>query len=340
MKKLALLLAAAAPPLSGCAVTSFAPPIVKMDKELKFTRQQTSFNAVCSPNPADASARMIHEDVDGARLLIQNFILTYRCQAHRAAEGRQFFEVPQLAIAAGAITAAAFGAPPEVAIGAGASGAVFANGKSYYSPQEKASIIDNSLNALICIKTEAVGIDAFEIEQLDTAEKALRGDAPSPGHGLVGDPELEVSASKRYYDLIMASLLSVERVLAQRLSRVGSFDPEGVVAQIERLNQKIRNGGDDPETGENGSQGDAGGVNGQQGGATQGAGADAANAGAGANVAGVAKSRAKADGVFQSPAGQSAAAFAKTTPAALQSTRLDLNVLKPKLEKCVVRAKM
>lgn len=293
---------------------------------------------MCSPNPADRSAREIHEDV-GARLLIQNFILTYRCQAHRAAEGRQFFEVPQLAIAAGAITAAAFGAPADVAIGAGAAGAVFANGKSYYSPQQKASIIDNSLNALLCIKTEAVGIDAFEIEQLDTAEKALRGNTAPPGHRMVGDPELEVSASKRYYDLIMA-LLSVERVLAQRLSRIGSFDPEGVVAQIERLNQKIRNGGDDPETGESGAQRGAGGADSQQAGAPLAAGADAANAGAGANVAGVAKSRPKAEGVFQSVAGQTAAALAKTTPAALQSTRLDLNVLRPRLGKCVVRAKM
>lgn len=107
MKKAYLLLAAALP-LSGCAVLSFAPPQVPMDRELVARNNQTSFDAVCSPD--DDSNQPIKRDTDGALTLINNYILTYRCQADRAAEGRQFFEVPGALTALGAATAAALGA--------------------------------------------------------------------------------------------------------------------------------------------------------------------------------------------------------------------------------------
>jgi len=322
--------------LAGCAVTSFTPPIVRMDQELKFTRQQSTFNAVCSPQVDQTNPQGISETVDGARILIQNFILTYRCQRDRAAEGRQFFEVPQLAIAAAAATAAAFGASAGVAIGAGAAGATLAHAKSYYSPQEKAAIIDHSLDALLCIKTEAVGIDALDIEQLDAAQQNLREAAKISLNRTADDSELKVSASKRYFDLIVASLFSVERVLAQRLSKVGSFDPDGVVSEIERLNQKIRNKGKDPEVSETPDHT---------------AGTDQPNSGAGTppGTKGTAAPGAtpaptgngtKGPEAFADTAGANAAARAATTSTRLQSTLIDLDVLRPKLQKCVVRAKM
>ncbi len=146
--------------LSGCAVTSFAPPVVNLDQRLQFSGTQSTFNAVCSPK---ASNGLIDASVDGALGLVSNFILTYRCQADRAAEGRQFFEVPAFLSAAGAATAAAFGAGAAVAIGSGAAGAVLNQGKSYYAPRAKAVVLNDGLDALLCIQAEAVGIDAFTL---------------------------------------------------------------------------------------------------------------------------------------------------------------------------------
>lgn len=331
MKRFVTILLAACS-VAGCATTSFAPPIVKMDKELTSTGNQTFFNATCTPKPG---TRVIQETVAGARRLIQNFILTYRCQAHRAAEGRQFFEVPGFLVAAGSATAAAFGAPSGVAIAAGAAGAVLGQGKSYYSPQDKAGLFDHSLDALLCIKTEAVGIDAYTLEAISAVEetsgnntKAVVSAARSPEEE---GPGVTVSSEEQYFDMVQAALLSVERVTAQRLSSSGTpFDAAGVMAEIEALRKKA-----EPEP-EDKPEADA----------AADALVDSPSSVPGASVDGAAPSAQMVERLSVPQRDQAfAAATAKRNIRALtkgqvSDTILRLKSLQPRLQQCVVRAKM
>lgn len=313
-----ILILLASGSLAGCATASFAPPSVNLENETFVRGSNVSWGQRCMADERPGPVA-IAQTVDGARALINNFLYMYRCRAHSAANGRQVFEAPGFLALIGATTAVAFGAGHDVAVAGGAASSILNGGKSYYDPKTKAEIYDHSIDAILCIKTEAVGIDALEIGQLDETEKRLGLLMSSTGRvGAGPGDELEVSASKRYFDLVAASLFSVERVLAHRLSNVGTFDPAGVVAQIERLNQQIRSGGDDPEvdgggTGDGGAEDDGG-----DGGARQG----------------------HAGETIVSQAAKQMASQIGTTPAALQSTKIDLKLLRPKLEKCVLRAKM
>ena len=214
-----LLLAISTSMLAGCATASFSPPSTNLANVME-TR---------------GSNRSILETVDGARSLINNFILMYRCRAHSAANGRQIFEIPAFLTAVGTITATAFGAGSDVSVAGGSAAAVLNGAKGYYSPKQKADIFDSSLDALICIKMEAVGIDGFEIKkvQQEAAKQAKAAGNKGRSNGV------EIGPETQYYDLISASLLSVERVLAQRLSAVGVYDPAGVVAEIKQLSEEI-----------------------------------------------------------------------------------------------------
>lgn len=315
-RSIAILLASAS--LAGCATASFSPPSVNLENETYVRGSNVSWGQRCMADERPGPVA-ITQTVDGARALINNFLYMYRCRAHSAANGRQAFEVPGFLALVGATTAVAFGAGHDVAVAGGAASSILNGGKSYYDPKMKAEIYDHSIDAILCIKTEAVGIDALEIGQLDETEKRLGMLMNSSGRtGVTGDDELEISASKRYFDLVAASLFSVERVLAHRLSNVGTFDPAGVVAQIERLNQQIRSKGNDPEV-DGGGSGEGGPPDGDGKGTDTSPGADAA---------------------LGSKAAEQAAARIGTTTAALQSTRIDLKILRPKLEKCVLRAKM
>ncbi|OYX29743.1 MAG: hypothetical protein B7Y99_12630, partial [Caulobacterales bacterium 32-69-10] len=122
----------------------------------------------------------------------------YRCQAHSVANGRQRFEVPAILVAAGTVTALALGAGPDVAIIGGATGATLANTKGYFDPQRKAEIYDHALDALLCIKTEAVGITAFEATA-NNLKSTLLNQSPPP---------ITVSVDKQYFDMVSAALFS------------------------------------------------------------------------------------------------------------------------------------
>lgn len=209
--------------LSGCATANFAPPPVNLARKSTIS---TDSGKKCNP-VSDSSSTAITEDADGARALINNFILVYRCSAHQAANGRQIFEVPNLLVAAGTVTAAAFGASTNVAIAGGATSAILSNGKSYYSPQQKAQFFDHALDALLCIKTESVGVSPFTA-QMDS-NKGL----------LPNGRTVKIPASRRYYEMVTASLFSVERILSQRLSTAGQFDPAGLIAEIEAVKKKV-----------------------------------------------------------------------------------------------------
>lgn len=238
--------------LSGCAVTSFAPPVVNLQRELTFTGTQSTFNAICSPKPRGVE---ISQDVDGALRLISNFVLTYRCQRDRAAEGRQYFEVPSMLATIGGATAAAFGAPAGVAIGTGAASAALGQGKSYYAPRDKAVVFNDGVAALLCVQNAAVGVDPFTLKALSAAQDDSSGTttpttAPPPVGSLVTGiaalvppvstrtAGVEITYGRQYFEMIRSALFSVEEIMAQRLSAAGTpFDAAGVIAEIEKLNK-------------------------------------------------------------------------------------------------------
>ena len=201
-------LVAACGSLAGCATTSFAPPSVNLANEMSTRGSNSSWGARCMPNERlDTAGKTIpiERTVGGTQALIDNFVLIYRCRAHSAANGRQTFEVPALLIGAGAATALAFGAPSGVAIGGGAVTAALSAGKNYYSPQMKAGIYDSALDALLCIKTEAVGIDPISIGAISATQeggaRALSGPAGNEG--------ITVSAEERYFASVSAALFSL-----------------------------------------------------------------------------------------------------------------------------------
>ena len=325
---------------SGCATTSFAPPIVKMDREMTFTRAQTSFNAVCTPNFNDPNAQIIRRDTDGALLLINNFILTYRCQADRAAEGRQYFEVPGFLSTIGGATAAAFGAPAGVAIGTGAASAALNQGKGYYAPKDKAVVLNDGLDALLCIQNEAVGIDPYTLKTLSAAQEATgAGSTPppqqptltgtegtaAPAAAEAGGSEVYVSSQRQYFEMVRTALFAVERVVAQRLSNAGTpFDASGVIAELEKLNKEEAEKKDEAP--------------------------DAATAGKDAKAAAAPETTVRTAGtngevvtVASPVTPQAARALGKLEAASNEQvgrTVIKLSVLQPKLDKCVLRAKV
>lgn len=234
--------------LSGCATTSFAPPVVDLTRIATVTTAPVGKPGATTrqirpcENQISYDGGKIGDNVQGARALINNFLYIYRCRAHGAANGRQSFEVPALLIAGGAATAAAFGASSGVAIAGGAAGAALGAGKSYYAPAQKAEIYDHALDALLCIKTEAVNVAAFDLQaQAEHANEAAKDAIGESGKGAEGsaDQGPVVTASEQYFDMVSAALFSVERVLASRLSATGKFDTAGLVAELEALQKKV-----------------------------------------------------------------------------------------------------
>lgn len=237
MKLIQVAAVAAMATLPGsCATTSFAPPSVNLNNKTGFG--QSGYAGNCMPTEVKNGGNVVRIEptVDGAQALIDNFTYVYRCSRNRAADGRQFFEVPGLLIQIGAATALAFGAPKEVAIGGGAATGTLAAGNKYWSPQQKADFYNKALLAAMCIKNESLGLDPVKLDVVSTAQDQSRKAmfAAAGGGSTVG-----MTASQRYFGLIQTNLFAVESVLEQRLSKVGTFDPEGVVAQIEKIKDDI-----------------------------------------------------------------------------------------------------
>jgi hypothetical protein len=53
-----------------------------------------------------------------------------------------------------------------------AGNAAFNAGNKYWDPRLKASIYDHALDALLCIKTEAVGVPAYKFEQSKSEQES------------------------------------------------------------------------------------------------------------------------------------------------------------------------
>lgn len=325
--------------LSGCATTSFAPPQVRMDREVRATNSQTFFNAVCTPSDLKNYPK-IRRDTQGALLLISNYVLVYRCQADRAAEGRQFFEVPGFLAVAGGAVAAALGAGTNVAIGTGAASAILGQGKSYYAPKDKAVVLNDGVDALLCVQNEAVGIDAYTLKALSNAQQATGvGTVGPPAPTVAGDetdtpnppapegPEVYISAQRQYFEMVRTALIAVERVVASRLSNAGKqFDTAGVLAEMEKYKAEQKEAEAGAPTVDGGGQ----------------AGETPATAGA---VAKDAVKAVKADKGTMSAEEEATQTRAVQRLEAIPSeqvgrTVIKLRALQPKLQQCILRAKI
>lgn len=313
--------------VSGCTTFSFATPKVEVDKVI--TDQRPS---ACGTFASDGSP-MIDKNVDGAMELTNNFLRAYRCSAHEAADGRQVFQVPSFFATIVAAVGPTFGLGDDGRIGAAAGAAVLDRGNSYYAPKDKAQVLDSALDAILCVKTEAVGISFFDTtqakpgggaanaaavvvqnaaESTEKASKSLdaqannlrlkRGDLDKQisAPELLGSAEggnkrgvlvkeksdldaeltdvvlrkrqldqqasylraesarlallaaadtqpsfkvtktvssgtIEINVQRQYYEMVAASLFSIERVLAQRFSNIGSYDAAGIAAELKQL---------------------------------------------------------------------------------------------------------
>jgi len=257
MIKKALTLLLAGSLMSGCSTFSFAPPKVNLDKEIEGASATN-----CSLNPGN---NLITKDFNGALSLINNFLLTYRCSSREAADGRQIFQVPSfLAIITGAI-GPSFGLSDDGALAAAAGAGAYGQANSYYAPVDKADQLNSAIDAITCIKLESVGIAGFDING-EAKSKAPEGDSTKDRtrelEGLLknlpnlselrrseildmfgendGNPSgyVEITAQRQYFELVSGALMSVERILAKRFNRSGSFDASSLVAEIEKLAKK------------------------------------------------------------------------------------------------------
>lgn len=268
--------------VGACTTTSFAPPRVE-----RYHRMTSgSLTDFCAPTATRGT--IIDEDVAGARALIRNHLVTYECAMRVAANGRQAFELPAFFSLVGATTLIGLGEAGRKAAFVGQTGSsVFGAGKSYYAPQEQATILRSAVDAIACIQSEASNISAYEVaETAEQEKKQLAGFKRTKG--------AEITVEQQYFDLIESRLTAINGVAAQRLAQRGTFDAAGVAAQIEQIAQAQRDAEEAREEGQ------------------------------------------------PPPDAETQKMLGPTKSVALalsKKVQLDIDVLRPKLDKCVVRAK-
>src|SRR4051812_9321289 len=152
-------------PLAGCATTSFAPPAV--NPQMKANMGGASG---CTPGAAGTA---IPRSVEGAMTLTDNYIFAYRCAERELAQGRQYFQIPSFLAAAAGLLGPTLGMSNDAVLLAGAGAGVLNTGNSYWAPRAKAGVVNSARRAVICIKTEAVGISFFKTDKPK--------DPPKPG---------------------------------------------------------------------------------------------------------------------------------------------------------------
>jgi hypothetical protein len=289
--------------LSGCASLSFAPPSVNLA-----TRVTTTQSGSCTAAMPTQTRVDNHNSVESALFLIDNYMQAYGCALATTSNGRQMFQIPSHLAALLGVAGAAFGGSPDLALGSGIAASTFNSANGYWAPQEKASVIDSAYDAILCIRTESVGIPF-----IDTTI-----DAPAAVSDGVGGT-VSINPNWRYFGMISAALRQVDRITASRLRSIGKFDPAGLVAEIEALDKKIK----DAELAKQ-------------------AAADAAPptpvapATEGATPPGINDGQDDGGGTNRAPSG------AGTAGASADSIMysLDLDLLQPKVQRCVVRAKL
>ena len=145
--------------LCGCTTFSFAPPPVQADYKVAPSK------SVCGQ--VAVSDTEISRDYRGARNLIDNFTVAYRCASHEVANGRQIFEVPSFLALVAAAIGPTFGLSDDSRIAALGAASVYGRANSYYAPRDKVPAVDAALDAVICIKSESIGVAFFDTRQGD-----------------------------------------------------------------------------------------------------------------------------------------------------------------------------
>ena len=237
MKRISILLAAALP-LAGCATTSFAPPGV----QVKYVDEASSTLSCAESRRRRADQTItVERSVTGALRVVETYIDAYDCAARQAADGRQGFEIPAFAATTGAVVGAAFGLPADYAIAGTAANSVFNAGKAYYDPKQKALVYSHAVDALRCIRNEAMGIDNFLTFKKDSDEKDRQREAFRAGETRTAEEaSVALSAQQQYFAMVTNAAGSVSGILADRLSNVGTFNPAGTAAELEKLLADIR----------------------------------------------------------------------------------------------------
>lgn len=166
MKLLPLQIMVASTLLSGCAVTSFAPPQVPTHHKI-----QSNAADICVFDRTKKNEQIV-PGVLGALVLIDNYRQVYACAASEAANGRQIFQLPSLLAAVAAGVGPTFGLDNDGAIAALTGAAVYDRANTYFSPKEKAEMLTAARDAVNCVGAAAVGMDFFDTRVRATEEAA------------------------------------------------------------------------------------------------------------------------------------------------------------------------
>jgi hypothetical protein len=173
-----------------------------------------------------------------------------------------------------------------------------------------------------------VGLDPFTLDAITGVQEAGKdtGNGVQPavgaaalatGNGDDAGPTISVSAGEQYFDLIQAALFSVELITAQRLAAAGTpFDSASVIAEIESLKEKAQ-----PTPAQT----------------TQADSAASALQSASSQLANMASMRTATQAQQALSASQKLNSLSRES---LSATIVQLKVLQPKLQQCVVRAKI
>jgi hypothetical protein len=279
--------------------TSFAPPPIAV----QYTGD-TNVDFTCPEGGLSKTKVIIPRSRLGTYQLIDTFISAVRCSAHASANGRQDFEVPAFISTTAAATAVALGGGATWGILGTTGNAAFNAGNKYWDPKAKAAIYDHALDALLCIKNEAVGVDAFKFDF--KPPKTEKGANILSLNMLAALQSIPVPVEDQYFMLVSTAVFSVERVLAHRLSNVGTFDASSVAAELQKAMQAKKDLEDNPPE----PNDDA---------------AETAEAAANAEA---------------NPEKKAAKTFVAALARQQANAEVDLKKLKPKLDECVVLAKM
>jgi hypothetical protein len=201
--------------LCGCSTFSFAPPGVQTD--YRVSRSQTVCGVAASPGDP------IYKNFRGARDLIDNFTTAYRCAAHEAADGRQIFEVPSFLALVAAAIGPTFGLDSDGRIAAVAAASVYGRANSYYAPREKIPALDAALDAVLCIKSESVGVAFFDTRA---------GDADKVRAAAIAT-QAKIGALK----LALTSLDAKRATAASELAKLTSVNDASALARAAALNE-------------------------------------------------------------------------------------------------------
>jgi hypothetical protein len=147
--------------------------------------------------------------------------------------------VPSFLTAAAAATGVAFGLNEDQILGLGLASSVFKAGHSYFAPKEKAAILDRALDAVVCIKAESANVTFFNTDETNKNMILLTK---------LGGGSITITPDEKYFEMVSASLASVDRILGGRLSSAGNSDFSSVIDEIKVLLPKTEPSAPDKAT--------------------------------------------------------------------------------------------